>query len=193
MKNLKAILVMCLLAIGAMGVSAQSTSWGIKAGLNVSSIEGIDVAKYTPGFNVGVFGQFMFTESFGVETGLRYSMLSHKISGGEFGLTEDKTFRSSYIQIPATLIYKFAVGDNLYLYPQAGLYLGYGLGGTDNYFDAAERFDLGVDLGLNLQFDRFIIGAGWERGLLKIWKEHAYSGENDAYNSNVMVNIGYIF
>lgn len=192
--------VVCLFAFSVIGANAQSTSWGVKAGLNVSSIEGYDWAKYTPGFNAGVFGQFLFSENFGLESGFFYSMLGHKVDAGEQGTVKSVTNRASYLQLPLQLIYKLNAGPDLWIYPAAGIYVGYGLGGTeisdtDKYFDAFERFDLGLDVGINLQYDRVEIGVGWERGLLKVWKEgrNPVTGGQNAYNSNVIVSVGYFF
>lgn len=198
MKSLRKVLVVAVLAIGTMGVSAQTSTWGVKAGLNLSSVEGLSNAKYSPGFNVGVVGQFMFVAGFGLETGLNYSMLSNKVEAGESSgispqslIKDDGTYHSSYIQVPVRLMYKFNTSPSLttplYVYPSVGMYVGYGLGGSDSYFDAFERFDLGLDLGLNVQYDHFTIGLGWQRGLLKVWENQ------DAFNSNVMLNVGYLF
>lgn len=192
MKTIKKILVVALLTLGVVSTQAQSTTWGIKAGLNLSSLEGIALAKYVPGFHVGAFGQFMFVDGFGLETGIGYSMLGNKMEYTVAPLNETKisqTNHAHYIQVPVRLLYKFNVGENLYLYPTAGLYLGYGLGGSNDIFDSYERFDLGMSIGLNLQFDQFTVGLGWERGLLKVFQE----AKNNAYNSNVMLSVGYLF
>lgn len=185
MKKIRILLVVSLLTLGALGVSAQGLNFGVRAGLNVSSITDTDDAKYKPGFNAGVFGQYMFSgvEGFGLEAGLQYSMLGYKYDSSIL----DKTISASYIQLPIQALYKFSVGQNLYLYPSAGVYLGYGVGGTDDYFDGAEEFDFGLKGGVNLQFEKIIIGVGYEYGLTSIVKDF------DPKNSNVVVSFGYLF
>lgn len=181
MKSLKAILVVCLLSLGFISANAQGINWGVKAGLNVSSLASYDDAEYKPGFNVGVFGQYMFSgvEGFGVEAGLQYSMLGFKND------VADKTINASYIQLPIQALYKFSVGQNLYLYPSLGIYLGYGVGGTNDYFDVAENFDFGFKVGVNLQFQNYLIGVGYDRGITEVF--------NDTKNQNFGVSVGYLF
>lgn len=188
MKNLRTVLVLCLLTLGVVAANAQ-INWGVKAGLNVSSLEGknSDYADYKAGFNAGVFGQYMITDAFGLESGLFYSMKGYKTDIVPLADGSSKTYNASYLQLPIQAIYKFEVGQNLYLYPAAGIYLAYGLGGTDKYFDSAKEFDLGLDVGVNLQFEKIIIGVGYERGFLKAFEI------GKTYNSNVMVNVGYLF
>lgn len=200
MKTIKKILVVCFLTLGVISASAQSTTWGIKAGLNVSSVDGVSYAKYVPGFHLGVVGQFLLVEGgdapgtgFGIETGIGYSMLSNKVKTGASTGERNRvvknpgTYHSSYIQMPIKAFYKFSAGDNLFLYPTAGVYFAYGIGGSDDYFDSFQRFDVGIDLGLNMQYDHFTVGVAWERGLSKVWENQK------AYNNNAMVSLGYMF
>lgn len=207
MKKLKTILILSLLTIGMVSVNAQENvqeiaqgiRWGVKGGLNVSNVTDLD-ADYRAGFNVGVMGQYMISPALGVEAGLFYSMQGYKkdILAVQKELVS-KTMTASYLKLPIQAIYKFNVGQNLYLYPAAGLYFAYGMGGSstdrvdaagvvrkDGYFDDAQRFDMGLALGLNVQFERYIIGIGYDYGFLKV----IHSG---SHNSNVMVNVGYLF
>ncbi len=142
MKKLrKAFFAVVLLAM-AVSVSAQ-LNFGVKAGFNASTITGlkdiynepgIDYSNnYKPGFHIGVAAQYMFAPQMGIETGLYYSMLGSK---EEYKWTEDgldykntETTNPSYLQLPISFIYKFEVGQDLYLYPSLGIYLGYGIAG----------------------------------------------------------------
>ena len=54
------------------------------------------------------------------------------------------------------------------------------------------RFDAGATLGVNLQFNKFVIGLGYDYGFLKINKE-SYDDEKDTFNGNIRVSVGYIF
>lgn len=184
MNKLKTLLVVCLLSLGFVGASAQGLNWGVKAGLNVSSISE-DGADFKAGFNAGVIGQYMFSgaEGFGIEAGLQYSMLGYKFDI----LNESETLNASYLQLPIQALYKMNAGPGLYLYPSAGIYLGYGIGGSHDYFDAAEAFDFGVKIGFNLQFEKILIGVGYDQGLTKV-----FDG-GDGKNQNIAVSFGYLF
>lgn len=195
MKKIKTLVVLAFLTLGVLGASAQ-TNFGVKAGLNVATVTGLDNSKYIPAFNAGVFTQHMFNEGFGLEAGLYYSMLGYKLEAKEGGISVSSTQRASYLQLPVQLLYKFNVGQSLYLYPSLGVYAGYGLGGTETlgikYFDGANKFDFGVIGGINVQYDRFIIGVGYQRGLTK-FNEEKIPGMDNLFNSNVMVSVGYLF
>jgi hypothetical protein len=93
----------------------------------------------------------------------------------------------------------------LSLYPAAGVYFGYGLGGTTKSLDldevgnlvsgksdffgkeGAKRFDSGISLGVNLQVTKFIAGLGYDYGLTKLYDN------GNTRNSNVKVSLAYLF
>ncbi len=127
-------------------------------------------------------------------------------------------FSPNYLQLPISALYKIKVGENLSLNPSLGIYLGYGIGGKAKTtadvvvdgepldldylnYDAdffgktdgeefANRFDMGATVGLNLQFEKFLIGLGYDYGFMKINKEKI---EKNWYNGNVKVSVGYLF
>jgi len=158
--------------------------------------------------------QYMVTENFGLESGLYYSTLGVNTNYKDsYDNTEtDVKVSPSYLQLPITALYKFKVGEGLSLYPSAGLYLGYGIAGkiksettgaysysgSSDFFGKDEdgdewsnRFDAGATVGLNLQFNKFIIGLGYDYGFLKINKESYDDG--NMLNGNIKVSVGYIF
>jgi hypothetical protein len=211
-------------------VSAQEFKVGVKAGFNASNFSGLEDPKeegvkytnnYKPGFHIGVAAQYLFTSQLGIETGLYYSQIGAKeeqsVSGGGLFFKYTETSNPSYLQLPISLLYKFELGTDLYLYPSAGIYLGYGLGGKAKYkldtniplydleLDFAEgeadffgenslanRFDFGATFGLNLQYSNYVFGLGYDLGLTKINKEKTLNG-NDFKNVNVKVSLAYFF
>lgn len=92
----------------------------------------------------------------------------------------DGSISMSYLQIPIFAAYKFNVSDNMKLVLKAGPYVSYGLFGSDiewydgettNIFDSDggyNHFDAGVIAGVSLDFDKFMIGAEYSRGLTKL-------------------------
>jgi len=109
------------------GANAQEFSFGFKAGLNFSTVNGeleldgqgneIEEITYSTGFNAGVLIDYAFTDIFGVRTELLYSQKGRVINyDGDsyfiFNATQNPTTLSgnrsftadvinSYIQIPA--------------------------------------------------------------------------------------------
>ncbi len=215
--------VLIIIAFFAVAVSASAQfNWGVKAGFNASTIYGAkdnsdDDAKvnFRPGFHVGVMAQYMMTQKFGLESGLYYTTLGVNTSseGSEDGYSYkyESKVNPSYLQLPISALYKIRVGENLSLNPSLGMYFGYGIGGKikdtykfngesessdENYFGKVDgeewsnRFDMGATVGLNLQFEKFIIGLGYDYGFLKINKEKQ---DNNLYNGNIKVSVGYLF
>ena len=200
--------VLFLVAFFAIAISASAQfNVGVKAGFNASTMTNVEDSKYRPGFHVGLMAQYMVTESFGLESGLYYSTLGVNADHG----TAELKMSPSYLQLPITALYKFQVGEGLSLYPSAGLYLGYGIAGKYEFvvesvaseseksdffgkedgYEWSNRFDAGATVGLNLQFNKFIIGLGYDYGFLKINKESADDG--NLFNGNIKVSVGYIF
>jgi hypothetical protein len=107
-----------------------------------------------------------------------------------------------YIQLPITVLYKFEAGSGLSLYPLAGFYLGYGIGGriknTGNietsdlvfFNEFTNRFDAGLTFGFNVEHSNIVIGLGYDLGLLKINKIDL---EGALLNRNMKVTLGYFF
>jgi hypothetical protein len=189
MKNLRRIFVACALMVLAITASAQ-LNYGVRAGFNASGYTGKDIPlDYKAGFNVGLMAQLNIpVVGLGIESGLYFSRL---------GAQRDEVSKNPYyLQLPVQLIYKFGLGDLLSLYPAAGIYFGYGLGGKCNdngqkvnfFGDGVKRFDTGLSVGLNLQVLKFIVGVGYDYGLTKL-----YSSSEAPHNSNVKVSLAYLF
>ena len=182
------------------------------------------------GFHVGINVQYMFTPQIGIESGFFLSTLGAKLkyvsevsniyydytnagTGGIGDIVADGGWREEgkitvnpvYLQLPISFLYKFNLGKNLYLYPSAGFYLGYGIDGKiktkytlRDYWsiynetvkfdvfgihyvedvgavEIANRFDMGLIGGLTLQYSKFTFGVAYQQGLT-IFSE----GSNDA-------------
>jgi hypothetical protein len=233
----KLFLLVLVTTLSVVTISAQ-LSVGVKAGFNASNITGLpDLSEltildflgiktnstnnYKPGVNAGIAVQYMFTKHFGLESGLYYTMIGAtqklNVPIGENYINLIFDYNPSYLQLPISVLYKFEVGPNLYLYPSAGVYLAYGLTGkvkgkiesdlpdediilhldvdtdeVDFFSNEMNRFDAGIGLGLNLQYANFVIGLGGDLGLLKINKEDPGNYDN-LKNINVKVSVGYFF
>lgn len=61
------------------------------------------------------------------------------------------------------------------------------------YFsEFANRFDFGGTVGLNLQYNKFILGFSYDQGFLRV-NEHKMRYADNAYNSNFRCSLSYIF
>jgi len=226
MNKKRKIWLVGLFMVVAISAHAQ-LDWGIKAGLNLSTFSGFKAPapeveqSMTYGFHAGLAVQYMFTPQVGIESGLFYTVLGSKITGTVPVQKGVCTFNPSYIQLPVSLLYKFKLADDLYLYPSLGLYAGYGIGGKwkavytgivnfeneKNLFGkveadgsiievSANRLDIGLTAGITLQVNRITIGAGFDQGLSTFaegLKPKSAFGEGAFKNRNIKVSIGYFF
>ena len=55
------------------------------------------------------------------------------------------------------------------------------------------RLDYGATFGLNVEYQKFTIGLGYDLGLARLNKEAALSGYKDLKNRNFKVSVGYLF
>jgi len=136
----KILLIICLAAVSA-GVSAQSVNFGLKAGLNLSTMRiSPGDPDYTTsnksGYHLGVVADISL-QNFSLQPGLYYITKGQKFSGQSafyggdgFGtITEKGTVRLDYLELPVNLIYNLKVAPDVKIYFGAGPYLGYGLSG----------------------------------------------------------------
>lgn len=227
MKNLKPIIIAGLLIITFGSINAQKLRFGVKGGFTLSTVTGIeyydnsvtfDDLDYKPGFHIGAFGQFMFTEAMGIEAGLYYAQTggekSRKFGGSQKVKLDIKT---SYIQLPVLFMYKFKLSPDFYLYPSSGLYFGYGVGDgkvkiktsqpgnseqtTSDFFgDDMRRFDIGFVFAANIQYKHLLASLSVEPGILHINKDtdlyynyRHYDDKYRMYNNSFKLSIGYLF
>ena len=208
------ILVLAAFCVVVITANAQF-SIGVKGGLNVSSIQ--EFGPYSldekAGVHAGIMAQYMFNKNVGLESGLYYSMMGGKEKEKDYDnpnrIDDYKALANpSYLQMPLYAIYKFNLSEDLRLYPSLGVYFGYGLDGKidvkgiedgnditmkgDFFNDDNNRFDIGAGVGLNLQYKKVVFGLGYEHGLMKINKYDYPYEEDNSYNSNVKLSIGFL-
>jgi len=128
-----------------MHAKAQDFQFGVKAGLNISSLGGAADVGYgsKPGFHLGAVAEIPFSDAFLLQPEV---LLSLQGSGdGLTGLSND--FNLFYLNIP--LAVKYNVWDELYI--EAGPQLGAMIGNNLDDFNLESN---AIDIGL-------IVGAGY--------------------------------
>lgn len=83
MKKIVFLLLLCV----ACCMNAQEFHLIPKVGLNLANTTGEVDSKVRPGLNIGLGGDVMLTERFGIETGVYYSMQGSKYKGGGVSYT----------------------------------------------------------------------------------------------------------
>lgn len=192
---MKKIFTMVALALTTLTLSAQEDSKiTVKAGIGLSSVVGSDAdTKTTFAYKIGASYDFGLSKNFSIIPGIEFVTKGYKSDA------IDGSISMSYLQIPIFAAYKFPISDNMKLAIKAGPYIGYGLFGSDiewygggktNVFDrdyGYGRLDVGATAGVSLDFDKFMIGIEYSRGLIKL--DSDYSLFNQAFG----VVFGYKF
>jgi len=211
----KSVLISALVFFGMLA-QAQEFNFGIRGGLNISSLGDYEqiVGQYEDseledklGLYAGLFFQYTFANNFGIESGLFYAMLGGKEKENDYYEAYKVTANPAYLQLPVSVFYKINLPSDFKIYPALGIYAGYGLGGhlkTEGsiggedigskvkYFDDfAEKFDFGGTVGLNVQYKKFILGFHYDHGFIRVNKEKIAYGDN-AYNSNFRCSLSFL-
>jgi len=146
MKNFHKLLPILLL-IFAINIEAQTTKYGIRAGVGFPDLKSADNNIYSkdyktvPGFDGSIFGDFGITENFSIKAELGFSRKGGERNGvqpippaslGPLGAIAqgnpiwsefDNKAVFSYIEIPVLAKYEWHMGDSWGVYVNAGFYV----------------------------------------------------------------------
>ena len=186
-------------------VSAQDISFGAKAGVNFASIGGDDTEDVDSrtGFHVGVVSEIMFTEQFGLQPELLYSMQGAQNEASDMGLTVKQELKLDYISLPILAKYKFTPGFSAHLGPQVGFlinaeseyeakYDGLTERETEDIKDYMNNIDFGIAGGLGYELNMGVfVNARYYMGLSNIFDD----GDSDysQHNNVLQLSVGYMF
>lgn len=180
---MKKYLILLIVFISAGSISAQGLDFGVKAGVNFSSIRDASGLDNRTGFVAGVFVGGKINDKIGAQADLLYSQ-----QGAEFELGD---FNLDYLNIPIVLKYYLTNNFNLQVGPQFGVVINDEaqtvVGETINDI-AANNFDMSavVGLGVDIPFGLRLEGR-YNFGLSDVSKDA------DGKNSVVTLSVGYSF
>jgi opacity protein-like surface antigen len=190
-------IILAAIAVMAFGLTnAQQTRFGIKGGLNLSTVVGGDVdnTKTLVGFHVGGFAEIHVVEKFFIQPELLFSAQGTKFDG-DFG--NDGDVKLNYLNIPVLAKYyivdkKFSVEAG----PQLGVLLSAKAEGTD-IKDLTRSVDFGFNLGAGYSFtDNLSVNLRYTIGLSPL-SDKDIDSENEYYdsakNSNLALSLAYKF
>lgn len=190
MKKIFILAVMAIISITASAEVAQGFRMGVRANIGISNV----VHKGNSmnlGYGAGWVAEYNFNSKLFLQSGIGLQSISHKqdnIRGG--------ALNAYYAQLPIHVGYRFNIGEVNKLFVQAGPTLGVGIFGStikwdngtkDNYFDLANRFDLGVGCRVGMEFTKLIVSVGADYGVIK------NTGEIEGNNLSVNLGVGYMF
>jgi hypothetical protein len=193
--------VILMLGVGFTQVSAQNTSFGVKADANFSNFyvkHGAGTkSKMKPGVSIGVFMKNDVTENFAIHPELLFHYKS-----SDFKVANAKShFKYLGLEIPVYALGQWQTGNNGRFYAGAGPYVGLGLKAetarnmTIDLFKAKEmhRLDFGGGLLAGYEFASGLqINAGYKHGFLNALS-HKERGSEKKYSRMLSVGLGYRF
>ncbi|KFF05038.1 porin family protein [Flavobacterium reichenbachii] len=164
-------IILCAIAIMAFGfANAQKTRFGVKGGLNISTIGGDDHANALVGFQLGGFAEINVWKKLYIQPELLYSA-----QGGKFDAyngQRDYNVNLNYINIPVVAKYYITKQFTVEAGPQLGL-----LVSSKSPYDE-KTVDVGFNLGAGYNFtNNFSVGIRYTIGLTS-----AYGYGNDYYD-----------
>lgn len=201
MKKILTIAIIMIVSLNA--IKAQGVCFGIKAGLNLENIIGLnsgqgvvgvtenESSKMTFGWHAGVFARIRLDDHWALVPEVQYTTgggqmtFTRQYGGHTYSTTGP--FSLSYIQIPVFVNYKLDCG----LYFEAGPFLAFLAGATSNVTTTDEHgnttsaaashdttvngFDVGVGAGIGWRFcNGFGFNFRYNYGLNKVYKDYSY-------------------
>ncbi|AZA76523.1 PorT family protein [Chryseobacterium sp. G0186] len=185
------------LAFAQQTPSSNPVTFGVKGGMNVSSLSkdsGLDDQKSKIGFNAGVFANIPVASSFSVQPEVIYSQYGNKSNFTALGTKYSASTKLDYIAVP--VMFQYNALPNLYL--EAGPEFGFMVSAknklknesngdsstSDNYKDNFNTFNFGIGIGAGYYFTENLgLTARYVAGLTDIAKNRP-SG-SDAVRNNV--------
>lgn len=200
-------------------VSYSQVSWNVKAGMTMNNVTKMDDYKMKLGYTFGVGVDYAINDMWAIQSGLniaskgtKFDYVGEDENGDDISCTDK--INPVYLELPILAAVKFPVSDNMKFVVNAGPYLAFGLGGkykddesSDGDFklfkkeDGASeafmnRFDLGLQYGVGLEFGHYLVNLSGQYGFLKPLKGDAYNNKGDKVspkNLNFAITVGYKF
>lgn len=184
--------IFCLMFVAFIAMAAQAQiTWNAKAGLGFAKCNSDAATKNALVWKAGVGIEKPLSANWSIMPSLEFAMKGSKYEdfGSELSL--------SYIQIPVLAAYRFHVNNSLNMVLKAGPYVAYAIKGDIDGYDIFEddeygeapgkRLDYGLDLGVDLEYQRYVVGFEYEYGFTSIEKDW------ETKTSAMYLTIGYKF
>ena len=180
---MKKLIVLVIFSL-SLGLNAQDTSYGIKAGINFSNLTGDlgDGASTRTSIHAGLMLENKVSNKFGASLELLYTSLGAE---GELESGNDGILKLEYLNVP--IIFKYYATDYFALEagPQIGVLVSSDVsepGTTINLNDEFNDIDLGFNFGASFKLDSgLMFGIRYYLGLEDIATNENVSGNNRAF------------
>lgn len=187
--------IFCLMFVAFIAMAAQAQiTWNAKAGIGFAKCNADEITtKNALVWKAGVGLEKPLSANWSIMPSLEFAM-----KGSKYDYGEEDELSLSYIQIPVLAAYRFHVNNSLNMVLKAGPYVAYAIKGDFEGHDIFEddpdtgeamgkRFDFGLDLGVDLEYQRYVVGFEYEYGFTSIEKDW------ETKTSAMYLTIGYKF
>jgi len=217
MKKFMALLLVVFLFVN---VANSQLRFGVKGGLNVSSLSttssAIDQVKAASSYQAGLLMQIKLG-GFAFQPELLYSIKGGDLQVGDapklreyIGAITSLDYKTQNIDVPLNFQYGIDMGLAR-IYAQAGPYLSFQLAGALNgnteLYDKVDdnlsfnKFDWGIGLGVGVELFSFQIAAKYDFGMNSVGNETVVSSITnanvnpfyDVKNRNLNISLAYLF
>lgn len=182
---MKKILISGILLFTVLGASAQLHA-DLRVGATASSL-GEQHLKM--GIRAGAGVEYLFSERWGLRSGLFFSMKGATTSNNVFNYDSDKATRLSYLDLPVEGLVSFRLSQRSRLALHGGPYIACLLHSAlpdDAGFDV-HRWDAGVGFGVDFIVGHFVIGPEVQYGVTRLTKP------GSDHNTTYALTLGYRF
>lgn len=180
---------------GGFSLSESSVYYGMRLGLNVSTLTGDDYGKVMggkAGLNLaGVIGlRVSQSTPIFLESGLYFTQRG--------GSKDKNTYVDlNYLEIPILMKYGVQVADEVAILPFIGPTFSIGIAGKtkfgdgmpkDSSYDYFNRTDVGIKLGCGAEYNKLYLETGYQFGITNIAKLDDESAHSGAFFINLGMN-----
>lgn len=178
---------------GGFSLDEEHLYWGVRFGMNFSSIGGdvVKADKKRTGMTLGGVVGLRVTESTPVflESGFYYTQrgaktLEFKGLDAEKLNADDLKGHINYFEIPLLIKYGISTENNFAILPLFGPYVGFSLSKDSKYL---KRSDMGFKLGCGLEWNNLYAEAFYQFGVVNI------ADKGSSHGKNLGINIGVNF
>ena len=188
----------------AMSSLTFAQQFGIKAGMNVSSIsnDGWDDSKAKVGFYGGLFMNAPLAESFSIQPEILYNNLGSKTETTVAGTKYSSTLNLDYIAVPVMFQYNATPEFYLEAGPEFGFLVnasskataGNNSNITNIDTDSFNKFNMGIGLGAGFNItNKLGINARYVAGLNDVTDNDKWGSDASNKNNNFQVGLAYKF
>ena len=198
----KSILVLCLSVFALSFMQAQELRFGIKGGVNVSTLggdsyDGLVSFDSRTAYHVGVFAEIPLMMKFSIQPELLYSAQGSQF-GGFFSVDGFDDQKLDYLNVPVLVKYNIIAGLSAELGPVFGYLIS---ADGESIFDdegleidnkeAFNDLDVGIALGASYSLKSFMFGLRYNKGISNVNNDEFTTNKNQ--NNVFQIWAGYSF